>query len=97
MISNAADFGNLVRARRREAGLSQRDLAAVADTGERFIVELEAGKPTCQLGKALAVARALGIVLADAGRSAAPASAAHADTSGRDDLPDIADLPVVPS
>lgn len=30
-------------------------------TGLRFIVDLEKGKPTCQLGKALAVLRTLGI------------------------------------
>ncbi|WP_404417947.1 hypothetical protein [Brevundimonas vesicularis] len=32
-------------------------------TGERFIVELEAGKATAQLAKALAAARAVGIRL----------------------------------
>ncbi len=62
---DAIDFGRLVRARRKAKRLSQRDLAAAIDTGERFIVDLEAGKPTCQLGKALSVAHALGIVMAD--------------------------------
>lgn len=66
MLRDAAAFGKLIRMRRREAGLSQRNLAAAVDTGERFIVELEAGKPSCQLGKALAVANALGIELTDA-------------------------------
>src|SRR5688500_18921909 len=44
---------------------SQRDLALAVNVGERFIVDLESGKPTCQLGKALAVARGVGIRLTD--------------------------------
>jgi hypothetical protein len=38
-------------------------LALAAGTGERFIVELEAGKPTARLGKALAVVAVLGLKL----------------------------------
>jgi y4mF family transcriptional regulator len=59
MIETAQDFGDLVRKARRAQGLTQRELALVADVGERFIVDLEAGKPTCQLGKTLMVAAAL--------------------------------------
>lgn len=54
-------FGEIIRRKRRELGLNQRDLALAAGTGERFIVDLEAGKPTSQLGKSLAVAKALGL------------------------------------
>lgn len=43
------------RAGRRALGMTQRDLALVINTGERFVVDLEAGKATSQLGKALAV------------------------------------------
>jgi hypothetical protein len=32
-------------------------------TGLRFIIELEKGKPTCQLGKALGILQALGLRL----------------------------------
>jgi y4mF family transcriptional regulator len=70
MLNDTIIFGKLIRTRRRAARLSQRDLAAIADTGERFIVDLEAGKSTSHLGKALAVASALGIVLVDAGHAA---------------------------
>lgn len=93
MLKDATAFGRLVRTRRRESGLSQRDLAAIADTGERFIVELEAGKATCQLGKALSVANALGIVLVDAGIGEAARRRTHGDLPDDDDLPGIADLP----
>jgi hypothetical protein len=39
--------------------MRQDDPALVYNTGRRFIVDLEAGRPTCQLGKALAVAAAI--------------------------------------
>ena len=66
MIDNAREFGlRLVRAR-KGLGLTQRDLALAIGAGERFIVDLEAGKPTAQLGKALAAAKAAGMRLVDA-------------------------------
>jgi y4mF family transcriptional regulator len=60
-IGSAADFGRAVRAARLQQQLTQRQLALAVGAGERFIVELEGGKPTVRLGKALAVAAALGI------------------------------------
>lgn len=47
------------------SGLTQRDLALAISVGERFIVELEGGKSTAQLGKALAAAKAVGLRLED--------------------------------
>jgi DNA-binding XRE family transcriptional regulator len=41
--------------------LRQDDLALAVGVGRRFIIDLEAGKPTCQLGKALLVASAVGL------------------------------------
>lgn len=70
MIHTAVEFGLRVARARRDLGLTQRDLALAIGTGERFIVELEAGKATAQLGKALAAARAVGIKLEDVGRGA---------------------------
>jgi HTH-type transcriptional regulator/antitoxin HipB len=65
IIDSASRFGGLIRLRRQALGLTQRDLALAVNVGERFIVDLESGKPTCQLGKALAVARGVGIRLTD--------------------------------
>ncbi len=62
-IENSAQFGTAVAEARKALGLTQRDLALAIGTGERFIVELERGKPTAQLGKALAAARAVGLRL----------------------------------
>jgi hypothetical protein len=42
-------------------GLRQEDIAFATGYGRRFIIELEAGKASCQLGKALAVAAAVGL------------------------------------
>ena len=57
----AARFGALVRERREALNMRQEDVVLATGIGRRFIVELEAGKPTCQLGKALAVATAVGM------------------------------------
>jgi hypothetical protein len=54
--------------------LRQDQLAAAANVGVRFIVGLEAGKPTTQMGKALTVLKALGIeVTLGEGHSERPA------------------------
>ena len=63
MIEDARQFGSAVFAARKSLGLTQRELALAISCGERFIVELEAGKPTAQLGKALAAAKAVGLCL----------------------------------
>jgi HTH-type transcriptional regulator / antitoxin HipB len=62
-------LGTAIRNARRELGLRQDQLAAAANVGVRFIVDLEAGKPTAQIGKALAVLDALGLTVAIGGTS----------------------------
>ena len=54
-------IGELVKATRKAMGVTQKDLALTSGTGLRFIIELEQGKPTCQLGKVLTVLHTLGI------------------------------------
>jgi HTH-type transcriptional regulator / antitoxin HipB len=56
-------LGTALRQRRRELGVTQKELAMTCGTGLRFIVDLERGKATCQLGKALLVVQALGLSL----------------------------------
>ena len=60
-LTPAADFGAALTRARKGLGITQRDLALAIGVGERFIVDLEAGKPTAQLGKALAAAKAAGM------------------------------------
>jgi len=66
LLKSAADLGALVREKRKALGWTQTDLAGRCGTGDRFIIDLENGKATCQLGKALLVAREVGINLIDA-------------------------------
>lgn len=54
-------FGERVQNRRKELRMTQRDLALVSGTGVRFISDLENGKATCELGKALDVLASLGV------------------------------------
>ena len=54
-------LGELIRHTRTRMGVTQERLAMTAGTGLRFIIDLEKGKPTCQLGKALTVLNTLGI------------------------------------
>lgn len=56
------DIGQIVRSARKNIGVTQRELSLTSGTGMRFIVELERGKPTCQIGKVLVVLNTLGVV-----------------------------------
>ena len=59
--TQAKHFGALVRERREALKMRQDDLALATGVGRRFILELEAGKASCQLGRALVVAAAVGL------------------------------------
>ena len=63
-IKNAGDLGRVVREARKAQKLSQNDLAGMAGTGRRFIVDLEKGKETVQFGKVLRVLATLGVSVA---------------------------------
>lgn len=56
-------IGNTIRQTRKSMQVTQKDLALTSGTGLRFIIDLEKGKPTCQLGKVLTVLHTLGITL----------------------------------
>ena len=79
MFKSARDFGAAIRERRKSLGWTQTELAARSGTGERFIVELESGKPTCQLEKSLIVARTVGIKIGDLETAETPPSSLDED------------------
>lgn len=58
-----AALGAVVRARRRELGLRQDDLADLAGVSERFVHTVEAGKASLRMDKLIAVLAALGLRL----------------------------------
>jgi y4mF family transcriptional regulator len=62
-ITGSQDLGKVIREERKEQGLTQEQLAGLTGVGARFVGELEAGKDSCQLGRALQVAAALGLSL----------------------------------
>ncbi len=68
-IQNTAELGEAVRAARRRLQVTQKDLAMASGTGLRFLIDLEKGKPTCQVGKILQVLQALGLRVELAGAS----------------------------
>lgn len=59
-IDSPAQLGKVVRASRKQLGLTQPQLALAAGVGVRFIVDLEAGKPTVRLASVMSVIDSLG-------------------------------------
>jgi len=57
------DIGKLIRDTRKRLGVTQKDLALTSGTGLRFVIDLEKGKQTSEVGKALTVLQTLGIKL----------------------------------
>ena len=55
------DIGRLVRETRKGLGVTQKELALTSGTGLRFIIELEKGKETAEIGKVLTILQTLGI------------------------------------
>ena len=62
-LSNSEAVGKRIRELRREQGLPQAQLAGLANTGIRFVGELENGKETCHIGKMMRVLSALGVAM----------------------------------
>ena len=60
-------------------------LALATGVGRRFVIDLEAGKPSCQLGRSLLVAKALGLDLAIL------ASDACSQSATAPELPEVAE------
>ncbi|HEV7721642.1 MAG TPA: helix-turn-helix domain-containing protein [Iamia sp.] len=70
VVHTAKDVGALLRARRRELGLSQSEVARRADVSRQWLVAAEAGKPTLELAAVLRALAALDLAL-EAGAAAA--------------------------
>ncbi len=54
-------IGELVKKSRKDQGLTQAEAAGYLNVGTRFLSDLENGKPTVQLEKALHVLKGLGL------------------------------------
>jgi len=62
-IASTAQLGELVRKQRKSIGLTQVEAAGLCGVGERFLRELEHGKPGLEIGRVLKVLASLGIEL----------------------------------
>lgn len=71
-IYSATEVGQLVRQKRKADKLTQAELAAMSSVGTRFVSELENGKETIELAKALRVLAALGLVVHVVPRGGSP-------------------------
>jgi len=60
-LQSCEAVGKRIRELRRAQGITQAQLAGLANTGIRFIGDLENGKETCHIGKMLRVLSALGV------------------------------------
>jgi y4mF family transcriptional regulator len=55
------EIGKIIKETRKKLGVTQKALALTSGTGLRFVIDLEKGKETCEIGKALTVLQTLGI------------------------------------
>jgi y4mF family transcriptional regulator len=62
-LDNAQNLGLFVRAERQRQSLTQTQLCAAAGVSRRWLADLEAGKPTVEIGLVFRVMHALGRVL----------------------------------
>jgi y4mF family transcriptional regulator len=63
VVRTSAQLGSAVRERRKTLALKQEDVAGLGGTGNRFIVDLEGGKPTMQIQKVMDILDLLGLEL----------------------------------
>lgn len=62
-LNDISSIGIRIRSIRKAQGVSQETLAGLAGTGQRYISELERGKPTSRIKEMLKVLDALGVGL----------------------------------
>ena len=60
-LLSPAVLGEMIRDARKDACLSQQELADMAGVGRRFVSELENGKSTLEFGRVLIVCAASGV------------------------------------
>ena len=63
VVHSSVQLGEIACAIRKAQGLTQLDLAGIGGLGNRFVIDLEKGKPTIQLQKAMDVLALLGLEL----------------------------------
>jgi HTH-type transcriptional regulator / antitoxin HipB len=62
-IETPGELGRYLLNERRNLRLTQKEISEFTDVGRKFVLELEKGKPTAQVGKVFEVINALGLEL----------------------------------
>jgi transcriptional regulator with XRE-family HTH domain len=62
-VTTAEDLGNLVREKRQAAGMTQRQLAALAGVSRLWLVHVEAGHRGAEFGRVLQLVASLDLAL----------------------------------
>ncbi len=62
-INNPEELGQYILKERKRLQLTQKEISEFADVGRKFIIELEKGKATAQLGKVFELLNSLGLEL----------------------------------
>lgn len=62
-IETPEELGRYLLKERRNLKLTQKEISEFTDVGRKFVLELEKGKPTAQIGKVFEVINALGLEL----------------------------------
>ena len=60
-ICNPEELGRYLLKERKRLKLTQREISEFADVGRKFIIEIEKGKTTVQLGKVFELLNSLGL------------------------------------
>ncbi|MBR0207060.1 MAG: helix-turn-helix transcriptional regulator [Clostridia bacterium] len=61
IVTDAKSFGEAIRKRRKQLGYTQAYLSEFTGMSVSFLSDLENGKPTIELGKAIRIANLLGM------------------------------------
>ena len=62
-VSDTQELGKAIRERRKELSYTQQYLSDVTGLSVSFLSDLENGKPTCEIGKAIRLINLLGLDL----------------------------------
>ena len=62
-VKTPKDLGRIIKKVRQAQGVRQEDLALMVPASHVFIIDVERGKPTAQIGKVMALLSELGIEL----------------------------------
>jgi HTH-type transcriptional regulator / antitoxin HipB len=62
-INGPVELGQYLLKERKQLKLTQKEISEFADVGRKFIIELEKGKATAQLGKVFELLNSLGLEL----------------------------------